>query len=347
MLVFLLRTVSLVLLLVRVALFAAILLFLIPYLKQWKPEWANNQYVAALEKIEQPISKPIDSVITKVVPPNKEHDLTGLIKIIVFLILLSNIKYLHKRIKRYSYYLKQKKDLLAWRSQNKIARNSSLYLALEEKLEQINSTKNKRVSRKLYQEFMALKKKLEAMSRYFAFLSIDVVNSTGMKTKEDRSLIQLDFLRFKKMVQKNLDENGCVKSAWTPDGVMACFNTVDNAVNAAQASIIQLEHFNEKVKQISRDFAVRCGIHAGVIYYDERLPLEEITDQVIDIAGHMQKHAEPGTIAISKTSIKPSEDTSGFVSNGKTVDDYEVYQWSAKKGQSTSAFAANGADFPP
>lgn len=84
MIVFLLRTVSLLLLLVRIALFAAILLFLIPYLKQWKPEWGNNQYISALEKIEQPVSKPIDAVIMSIVPPNKEHDLTGLIKIIVF-----------------------------------------------------------------------------------------------------------------------------------------------------------------------------------------------------------------------------------------------------------------------
>ena len=243
------------------------------------------------------------------------------------MIILSFITTIYWRIEYYGTYLIQRNELTAWKRERKISEHSNLYAALEEKLEEIHSASNKKNSKKLYKEFTQLKKRLESMARYLAFLSLDVVDSTGMKNQEDKSLIQLDFIRFKRMVQKNLDANYCVKFAWTPDGVMACFNSVDNAVKAAQSSLIQLTNFNEHIKGISRDFEIRCGIHAGTIYFDEKLPLEEMTDQVIDIAGHMQKHAQPGTIAISKPSIKPLDSAGGFTKIEKKVDEFEVYQW--------------------
>jgi hypothetical protein len=45
------------------------------------------------------------------------------------------------------------------------------------------------------------------------------------------------------------------------------------------------------VKLIKTDFSVRCGVNAGFVYFDETTPLE--ADRVIDVAGHMQKYADP------------------------------------------------------
>lgn len=176
-------------------------------------------------------------------------------------------------------------------------------------------------------DFVSLKKKMESLSRYLSFLSIDIVDSTGIKAAEDKLKVQYTFLQYKKMVQSIFEQHSVVNSAWTPDGVMACFNSVDDSVCAAQQVLEELVHFNKEVKKIKRDFIVRCGINAGVVYYDEDLPLEEMTDKVIDVAGHMQKYANPGSIAISKPSIKPLDRKSGFLSTTKTVDGYKVYEF--------------------
>ncbi|MGQ3890738.1 hypothetical protein [Legionella sp. CNM-4043-24] len=324
---FFLRVAPAFLLIIRGVLFALTCLFFIALLGQFNSQMAKNRQLNLLLHIEQVVSRPINPIIRSVVPRINGFDATNLSKLLLSLFLSSWLRGLNGRVLSYRHYLQEKEKLERWRKEEQIDDTNSLYLELEKKLEQINTTKDKALAQKLHLEFMELKKKLESKSRFLAFLSIDVVNSTGMKNQEDKSMIQLDFLRFKRLIQKLLDKYGCVKSAWTPDGVMVCFDTVESAVSAAKESLFALKRFNSEKKQISHDFAIRCGIHAGHIYYDEKLPLEEITDQVIDIAGHMQKHAEPGTIAISKLSIKPVDNPIGFKDLGKKVDELEVCTW--------------------
>ena len=44
----------------------------------------------------------------------------------------------------------------------------------------------------------------------------------------------------------------------------------------------------------------RCGVNAGYVHFDEATPMEAMSDRVIDIAGHMQKYAEPNTVAVAR-----------------------------------------------
>ncbi|RNJ51202.1 adenylate/guanylate cyclase domain-containing protein [Methylocystis hirsuta] len=171
------------------------------------------------------------------------------------------------------------------------------------------------------------KRQLESMGRDLAFLSIDVVDSTKMKLGEDKTFIEHDFREYKDLVDSKLRSNGSLKAAWTPDGVMACFPSIDAALKAAKDVIGGLDAFNANVKMIKSNFTVRCGINAGHVYYDEQTPMEEMSDRVIDIAGHMQKYALPGTIACAKQIIEPVQQRGGFNDAGKVVDGYEVYQW--------------------
>ena len=171
------------------------------------------------------------------------------------------------------------------------------------------------------------KKKLESMGRDLAFLSIDVVGSTQMKVGENKTDVEYDFHEYRKLVESKMQSNGALKAAWTPDGVMICFPTVDAAVRTAQELIQGLVAFNKNVKTMKVDFQVRCGINAGRVYYDEKTPMETMSDHVIDVAGHMQKHALPGTIAIAKPSIEPVRQREGFEPSGKVVDGYDVYHW--------------------
>lgn len=183
-------------------------------------------------------------------------------------------------------------------------------------------------SRAVLLEIMAeAKKKLETMQRDLAFLSIDVVGSTDMKIGEDQTQIEIDFRNYKKFIDEAIAANGALTTAWTPDGVMICFPTADAAVTTAQNVIAGLQRFNKNVKTMRANFRVRCGVNAGAVYYDRSIPMEQMSDRVIDVAGHMQKYALPNTVALAKPALAKLTKREGFKATGKEVDGYEVYQW--------------------
>ncbi len=206
--------------------------------------------------------------------------------------------------------------------------NAKVLAPIREKLNADNFNKEDRSE--LLKLFANTKKKLDMMGRDLSFLAIDVVGSTQMKVGEEKALVERDFMEFKKFADEKIKSNGAMKSAWTPDGAMVCFPSVDSAVKSAQEVIIGLENFNKHVKLIKGDFRVRCGINSGFVYYDEKQPMEEMSDRVIDVAGHMQKQAEPNNICIAKPAIEPMQKGEGFTPSSKVVDGYEMYIWERK-----------------
>ncbi len=182
----------------------------------------------------------------------------------------------------------------------------------------------------LLELYARTKKTLEEQKKNLSFLAIDVVDSTGMKLGEDPALAERDFRQYKKMVESIITVHKGLKTAWTPDGVMICFASVQNAVEAAQSLIHSLDHFNRNVKSIKAEFKVRCGINAGKVLFDEEVPMEEMTDRNIDIAGHMQKYAEANTIYIGSHAIEEGLSQFGFRPAQKQVDGYDVYEWRAE-----------------
>ena len=181
--------------------------------------------------------------------------------------------------------------------------------------------------RMVLQIYAEAKKTLESQKRHLAFLSIDIVNSTGMKVGETRETAERDFILYKKLVERALKTHRALKSTWTPDGVMICFGAVDGAVGAGVDIVRALKDFNRNVKSMKHDFALRIGINAGEVSYDETLPMEEMTDRVIDIAGHMQKHGTIDAVCITKAAIEPFLDRFEFKPAGRVVDGCEVYEW--------------------
>lgn len=197
---------------------------------------------------------------------------------------------------------------------------------LESKMEQaaLSSGKNRQ---ELLKEFANLKKELEKIGRDLAFLAIDVADSTGMKVGEDPAIVEHDFLEYHNYVEAKFKDHGVIKAAWTPDGVMACFNTIEDAVQAAQDILNSLDYFNKHVKGMKKDFVLRCGINAGHVFYDDSIPLEQFSDRTIDIAGHMQKYAPPNSILIAKQTIEPVTNRENFVPTQRIVDGLEVCEW--------------------
>jgi class 3 adenylate cyclase len=171
-----------------------------------------------------------------------------------------------------------------------------------------------------------IKQELASMRRELTFLSIDIIDSTGLKKGEESSAIEMDFHAYKKMVQGILDRNRCSKAAWTPDGVMCCFDEPDSALNTGKQVIRGLVRFNRMQKTIKRDFEVRCGVNTGLVPYDEQMPAEEICDHAVDVAGHLQKHGKPSTIFVSEITYGKLSSPYGLKPTDTQVDGVGVYE---------------------
>jgi class 3 adenylate cyclase len=218
------------------------------------------------------------------------------------------------------------KSAQAWRKSEGVTPGSRLDVELENNLRAAQA--GKPVNRQeLLRVFAETKKKLDAFGREVAFLAIDVVGSAGMKAGEDHASIQYDFEEYRKLVERIFRARGVLKSAWTPDGVMACFTHVEDACQAGKDLIKALKVFNGEVKVSKADFAVRCGVNAGVVYFDDATPLETISDRVIDVAGHMQKHAEPNTVLVARKIIEPLRQLNEFTHTSQVIDGYEASVW--------------------
>jgi len=190
------------------------------------------------------------------------------------------------------------------------------------------------------------KRELDAMTKHVAFLALDVVDSTKMKIGEDRAFIEHDFAEFKKMVEGVISREGVLKQAWTPDGAMICFDATDRAVRAAQEVLRQLPYFNAGTRMMKTRFRVRLGVNAGRVQYDASKPMQEMSDRVIDVAGHMQKYAEPDTIFLASGLLgRHGAEEWGFTPADTEVDGYAVSVWRGPSAEpALSSTAAQGLE---
>jgi len=179
----------------------------------------------------------------------------------------------------------------------------------------------------LLRQYAAAKKVLGEARRNMAFLSIDVAGSTRMKSGEDKLVIEHAFSEYKKFLERIFREFRVYKVAWTPDGVMTAFPSPDDAAGAARKVLKELEWFNRDVHQMKTKFEVRCGLNFGEVMIPDEKPLEEISDQSIDVAGHLQKYAEKNELWISAEVYTRLSDTSGYVQVDRQVDNHEVYSF--------------------
>ena len=304
-----------------------LLLCIVPMIVPYVDNANSFQYVRSALTAELAIN-----TIVKQNIPTKigGRDMTRWIIIVGMIILSSSLGGWSERSREKAQYLKFKFSIDQWKADMHLSDNAIVLAPLQNKLEQLKTAK-KKDREQLLHDFAETKKKLDEMGRDVAFLAIDIVDSTGMKQGEERASVEHDFKEYKRLVERTLNTFGCLKSTWTPDGVMSAFTTVDAAVRAAREIIGKLEMFNRDVKTIRRDFMIRCGVNSGFVYFDESVPLEEISDRVIDIAGHMQKHAKPNSVCVAKPAIEPLDDRGGFEPAGRVIDGYEVYEWEWKK----------------
>ena len=300
-----------------------IIVFLIPLILPYVDTATSYASVRGILWVEQTVGTLVREVIpTKV----KGNDLTRWIVVVGAFMLSGMLSRAGERFHDRAEYRWYEQSVEEIKSQTNRAGNSVVFAPLDQKLRELR-TARKNDRERLLKEFADTKKKLDEMGQDLTFLAIDVVDSAGMKEGEERGVVEHDFRQYRRFVEGALTAYGCLKSTWTPDGVMSAFSTVDAAVRAAREVITKLDLFNSRVKSMRREFQVRCGVNSGFVYFNPAVPLEDLSDRVIDIAGHMQKQARPDTICIAKPTIEPLNERVGFEPSGRVVDGYEVYEW--------------------
>ncbi len=182
---------------------------------------------------------------------------------------------------------------------------------------------------------------LSREKRPLSFLSIDVVGSTKMKAGEDKLVIEHAFAEYKKFVTRILESHNIWKVAWTPDGIMCAFHLLPDAVGAAQDVLSELSWFNQGSHHLKTGFNVRCGINAGEVVFPAEKAMEEVSDEVIDVAGHMQKYAAHGALWLPTALLSEMPgDTSFKELPEQKVDGHPVSEWRAAAEQKDESAVA-------
>ncbi|MBA2656228.1 MAG: hypothetical protein H0U70_04500 [Tatlockia sp.] len=314
---------------IRIVIMLFIFLLVVSFFTQYVDR--PNQYptLVKINQFEQSLSAPITNQIKLAMPYKYQGtDFSPVILIVIMLILAHLCYTIKDHLVRAKQRTRERKNYYDWRKKASGVLSKEKMTEMDNKFAALNTVKAKGTDRKrILKEFAMLKSQLDSMGQQLAFLAIDVVDSTGMKRDEDKYLAAYDFDTYNQLVSESLKQHGVIKYAMTPDGIMSCFRTVDDAVLAAKSILQKLKHFNAHDRKIKQGFAIRCGINAGYVYMDDETPLEQISDRVIDIAGHMQKYAKPNCINIAASAIEPLKSRSGFDETPDVIDEQKVFQY--------------------
>lgn len=273
--------------------------------------------------------KSLSTIIIDTIPFNMSMNIFLLAVIAFFTILFLFFNHQRKYYNDLALSSGVRRDYEDLKEKTHLSDSSKVLTPLKDRLDS-GTVSGKGDRDELIRLFAETKKKLDNMGKDLAFLSIDIMDSTGMKQGEEKATIEHDFKEYKLMVDKIISRHKALKSAWTPDGVMICFLNIEDALNAGKDVIRSLGDFNRDIKAIKQDFRVRCGANSGFVYCDESMPMEEMSDRVIDIAGHMQKYAEANSIFVSKSVVGLLQDRSGFEPAGREVDGLGTAVWKDK-----------------
>lgn len=296
----------------------------------------SNQYVA-IQKINS-IIVPIINEIHRYIPTNfKSHDLAPMIIIIGLFAIRSLFISIFENMKlKYHHLADQRTFVLrhthAETETAEVSENEELSMPEESLMadESGNITEDKSGGKNrtsLLKQFIEVKRKLEEAQKALSFLSVDVIGSTKMKAQEDKAMVEYTFAEYKKFIDEILMANRVWKVAWTPDGIMCAFWASDDAVNAAREIIVGLDSFNKYINQMQTPFKVRCGINFGKVMFDISAEMEEVSDEVIDVAGHLQKFANPNSIWITEKTLALVTNKEGFKTIDTQVDEQVVAEW--------------------
>lgn len=149
-----------------------------------------------------------------------------------------------------------------------------------------------------------------------SFLDVDVVNSYGMKAESTRAdHIVLSFERFRSFVGEVVQESAGHVLNSNGDELMCYFESPLDAVRASARILDRLPGFNERMNLLGVPFRFRLGIHTGRCLVD--LDQGVAYSSVLDVAGHLQKLAEPDSLLVSQHTLDALPDELPFEPAGE------------------------------
>lgn len=150
----------------------------------------------------------------------------------------------------------------------------------------------------MLEQYFALQSKLEGQKRRCAFLSVDVVGSSNMKSSGDELVVEHAFSRYQRWVADTARAYGGEVQAAAGDGAMCIFPSEAGALRAARQLQSEIAAFNAKENPLAIPFVIRCGVSVGDVPWSEKTQIGTLQSPVIDRAALLQKAAAPGQIAV-------------------------------------------------
>jgi class 3 adenylate cyclase len=152
----------------------------------------------------------------------------------------------------------------------------------------------------LLEMLFVLQAELEGQKQHRAFLSVDVVDSSGMKRQGPDLAVEYSFGQLRQWVEEVVRAEGGEMQSAAGDGVMCVLSTDLGAVRAARHLQEGLAQFNAAHNRLPTPFRIRCGVSAGEVAIEAGTPLGHLQSSVIDRAAVLQKQAAPGEILIGE-----------------------------------------------
>lgn len=178
------------------------------------------------------------------------------------------------------------------------------------------------------EEYVKLRDELMASRvKVHSFLSVDVIDSIGMKQGVDLLLVQYSLMEYHKYVRENIEKHGGKINNTSGDGVMSSFNSTKDAINAAMDIRNGLGEFNQTRNKLSAPFRLRFGIHTGSAFIDEDGKMDQMYTEVPDVAGHIQKRAGENEIMISETSYNEIANKADFMALKQKIDRFSIFKF--------------------
>lgn len=155
----------------------------------------------------------------------------------------------------------------------------------------------------LLHRLLAIQEELRSVEQYVTFLSIDVVGSTRMKKESDALSAEFTFTEYHRYIENITRRFGGRVHSTAGDGVTAAFDLPGPAFQAARAMQSGLFEFNAFRNKLEQEFVLRIGVHSGKVMAPGHDVKQVNFASVIDIAAHLQKLADPGTVVISEEAL--------------------------------------------
>jgi class 3 adenylate cyclase len=180
----------------------------------------------------------------------------------------------------------------------------------------------------LVSQLMEIQDRLKQDDKTAAFLSLDIVGSTRMKSENDPLSIEYTFGEYHRYIEQIALRHGGRIHSTAGDGVICVFDEPGHGFDAGRAILAGLFEFNAFRNRTQTPIVLRAGLHNGQVGAPGMDAARVDFAHVIDMAAHLQKEAEPGTMAVSEAAAAQIPGGLGGVGDSRlTVDGLQAALW--------------------